>query len=160
MDEEELYRRAEDRAWRTSIQDDYDDLAAKLADIDELLHGDRANRDSGLVGQFNAIENKINSVLSILHPDSTGHGGLIHEHNQIYNKIVRKERDLAAWLLFWAKVIGVIGGITGIAISSWPTISRNWKEASHDMKQLDRQINKVKHPHVPRYIPKQSEEGE
>lgn len=160
MDEEELYRRAEDRAWRKSIQDDYDELAAKIADIDELLHGDRADRDSGLVGQFNAIETKINSVLSILHPDSTGHGGLLHEHNDLYNKVIRKERDIKEWLVFWAKVIGTIGGIAAVALSTWPTLSSHWKETAKDMKVLEHEINRAKHPHVTRYVPRIKEDDE
>jgi len=155
VDEDELHR-----LWRKSIEDDINDLAGKVRDLDDLLHGDRAERDSGMVGQLNAIENKINSVLSILHPDSTGHGGLLHEHNEVKRKVFGKERDLTAWLVFWAKVIGVIGSIAVVAVSSWPTLSAYWKQTGKDMTTLNRKINKANHPRIPRYKPKPIETPE
>lgn len=158
MDEEELYRRAEDRAWRKSVQDDVDELATQVADLIELCRGDRSSRDGGLAGQVNDLETKLNSIFAIIHPGITGHGGLLQEHNELYNKVIHKERDAKEWLVFWAKVIGVIGGITTVALSSWPTLSAHWKETSKDMKTLQRQINNVKHPHVPRYNPSKEED--
>jgi chromosome segregation ATPase len=167
----EQYRREDDRRLRERIeslearvvsltssqasnQSDIDDLALEIADHNQLLHGDKAERDSGIIGQINAIETKLNAVLAILHSDSLGHGGLLHEHKELHRKVFGKEKDIQHWLMFWAKVIAVLGSLAAVAISSWPSLSAYWKETRKDMIVLEKQMNKVKHPRVKKYVPK------
>lgn len=162
------FRREDDRRWRERIenlearvvslttsqgsnQSDIDDLATQIADHNQLLHGDRAERDSGLVGQVNQLETRINAVSALLHADSMGHGGLLHEHNELYRKVLGGEKNRDNWFMLAAKIIVTVGSIAAVAISSWPTLSGYWKETSRDMKKLERRIDKVKHPRVPRY---------
>lgn len=168
---EDQFRREDDRRWIERIEnlearvvsltsaqkttdDDIDDLATKIADLEILLRGDMSTRDSGLVGQVNAIETELNSISRVFHPDAAGGKGIVGQLKELKAKLDGKERDLGAWLMFWAKVIGAIGSIAVVAVSSWPTISAYWKQTGKDMTTLNKKINRANHPRVQRYKPK------
>lgn len=185
MPNEEFFRREEDRrrlqgfeeklngiesriVSLTSSQkvtdDEMDELAGSMAGLDELLHGDRSQRDSGIVGQLNSIETKVNSVLAILHPDNTGHGGLLYEHGEIKRKVLGKERSREEQWKFWGLVIVAMISTVGYLIKSWPEISAYWETQANRKKQVDTMINRTKHPHRTvavsrvRVVPKEDEE--
>jgi hypothetical protein len=169
---EEGYRRADDKAWRESVEtrlitlvsaqktadDDIDELAAKVESCDELLHGDRRERDSGIVGQLNAIESKVNSILAILHPDSTGQSGLLHEHNLIKRKVLGREKSTDNAWKFWTAVIVAALGIVGYVIKdNWKEISANWKTQEKRRVELNRRFDAAKksaRPRVTKVVPR------
>lgn len=157
-DEENLYKRKDDQQWRDDVNsrlvsltaaqkntdDDIDELARKIEEFDELLHGDRRERDSGLVGQLNAIETALNAVLRILHPDNLGKGGLINEHNALRDEVLgRKKSSEYTWKNWTAIVVAAIGAIA-LLVQQWPTISDYWRKEMKAQGQVHREVQRAK----------------
>lgn len=165
---DEGFRRAEDKQWRESVEtrlitlvsaqktadDDIDELATQVEACEELLHGDRRERDSGIVGQLNAIEAKVNSLLAILHPDSTGQSGLIREHNEIKRKVLGRERTTENAWKFWTAVVVALVAFLGILVQqNWTNLTAYWKAESVKSVAAQRKIDRAKRP-KPRSAPR------
>lgn len=132
------------------LKDDIDELAGKVEELDELLHGQRSHRDSGLIGQVNELETGLNSLLRVMYPDHTGRGGFLAEFNEIKRQVVRKESNSEYRWKFWTAIgVALITSI-GLLIQTWPSLQASWKK--QPISPVGKMIDKAKHPRVKKYV--------
>lgn len=161
-DEERFYKREEDLRRIQAIEDrvhkleasvvslttaqvastdDINELANAVEGLNELLHGDVRSTDSGMVGQVNDQETKLNGVLRILH------GGLLDQNNEMWDVYTGTKQDRKA---FWENVvkvlIAVIGAIGGIVLlfEKWPDIREKWDKENAKQRIVHRQMERAK----------------
>lgn len=132
-----------------STDDNIEDLAGKLAELDELLHGQRSRSDSGLVGQVNDIETGLNSILRVMHPDSTGHSGLLNDFKEIKRQILKKEQSSEYRWKFWTAIGVALITSASLLVQSWPTIQASWNKKPES--EVGKMIYDAKHPRIRKY---------
>ena len=161
-----MNEREDDRKWRESVEarlvsltsaqkitdDQLDEIAVDIEDLNETLNGTPKERDGGLIGQVNALETGLNSVRSVLQPDSLGHGGLINEFRTLKHIVSGKEKSLEyRWGLLNSATV-TIGSIIVALITSAAFLVTNWDRVSaflkHEEKpsQIDTLIHNAEHP--------------
>lgn len=172
MHDEDYYKREEDRKWRDSVEsrlvsltsaqkvtdDQLDDLSSQLEDQDELLHGNRKERDTGIVGQLNSIESSIHEIKRELYPDALNKGGLVAEHNEMRRKILYGEQATVYKWQFWGMVLVAFISTVGLLIRSWPDVAAYWEKKPTDT--VERMIYNTKHPRIKHVTTRIKEENE
>lgn len=124
--------------------DDIDDLAGKLEELDELLHGQRSKTDSGLVGQVNQMQTELNAITRVLFPDHTGRGGFLGEFNEIKRSVHKKEVNSEYRWKFWTAIAVALITSLGLLLQNWPAISASWRSPRTD--PVGKMIERTKHP--------------
>lgn len=134
--------------------DEIEDLAGDQQVSETVLYGDRQDRDSGLVGQVNSLETKVNSFEALMHGDRLGHGGILNEFRDIRSKVLGKEQNKEYSWKFWATLISTVGLVAAALIHEWPAIAERWNKNTSEMGVLETKIRKAKHPHKTVLVPK------
>lgn len=131
------------------FRDDIDDLAGKVEELDELLHGERSRSDSGLVGQVNKMETDLNSLLRVMYPDHTGRGGFLHEFNEVKRQVHGKEVNSEYRWKFWTAIIMALISSATLLFQSWPNIEATWNKKP--TSPVGKMIYNAKHPRIKKY---------
>ena len=155
--EEEHFKREDDRKWRESVQSRLVSLTDseltqndRLDEVDDEIHTLRAmlegkaddKNDNGIKGDVHDLTVKYNELRALMMPDHLGQGGVINRLKALER---REEKELQIGIekwKFWVVLVGLIGTIAVAVISNLDRIETFLRRND----PVDQAIEKAKHP--------------
>jgi hypothetical protein len=162
--EESDYKRKEDREWQKSVDNriheleksivvltsaqnvtskDLEELEKEVGSINFTIQGDKTEGDLGLIGQVNTNETALNSLLRVMHPDKMGHGGMISQHNVLWDERDTKKRDRSERRTSWTAITIAIISTAGLIFQTvWPKIVARIERKEKEMNAYRARLKK------------------
>ena len=159
-EQEDFYRREEDRKWRERVDErlvnlnaaqktadgELDEIQEKLGQVDRIIRGDPEEKLEGLFEMLHHLQNEINKFNALFNPDIHGNGGLRNDINSLLDKRRRSEtREGYIWKFVTALVVQFLI-LIGLCVVNWDRIQ--WfvmvKQHTYQAASVERETKRKK----------------
>ncbi len=158
-DEENFYKREEDRKWRenvdsrlvtlitaqTVVNDRLDELEEISEALDRVLRGDPEKDTGGLIERLHDAETSTSRLSALLFPDHTGNGGLVNDVKTLKRRDELEQRNHDNRWKFWTAIALAIISSATLLIKEWPKIWDNIMN-TESKDPVRKAINRAKNP--------------
>lgn len=152
--DDNLYKREEDRKWRESIDHQVvtlltghqvldrriEEMEDSIDEVDRTVRGDPGNMRSGMISRLERQEEMIAKLNAVIFMDAAGEKGLYEEFKRLRRGEARSEIH---WKFLTAVVVASISTI-GLLLTNWDRLKGLWPKDKPD--KLEVMIENARHP--------------